>query len=153
MATSDNDDAYVIPPMLPLVGTPNYPRDAVMSLARVIIKTLETEEKMDAFDDSDHIAISKVHALIQTVWHFRTSNLEPKHYNNEGCEQLLLDSGSVYLNMPRMMDEAIKLRREVRGSAPPEDERWRKEDALLDFLWFVSRDGQHGFFKVAEDEQ
>jgi hypothetical protein len=50
----------------------------------------------------------------------------------------------------QVMNAAVKLRKETRGDPPSEDPQWLKEDALLDFLLFLSKGSHRGLFAPVE---
>ncbi|KAF5380201.1 hypothetical protein D9615_006176 [Tricholomella constricta] len=155
-------------PVAPLVGTLRYPRDALLTLARQIVRDYEkdTTAKLHATKDddlegelSDNLgAIWLTRTKIDPAkWHeelekrspgSKASPAEIKQFERES-EQCLLDLGAMRYSNQWVMEEAIKRRKAVRGKAPPTDAAWKKEDALLDLLFFFSRESHQGLFQAA----
>jgi len=153
-----------IEPIAPLTGTVHYPLDALLALAKLIIKDVHAHhtalrDAADDVDDEDTSAeegynIAHIYtALIQVDPHL------PPSMNDEevteaarrwvedprSAERGLLELGLVG-TIGWVIDEAVARRKSMRGAPPPDDPSWSTEDALLDLIQFLSKSNHAGLF-------
>ncbi|PPQ66312.1 hypothetical protein CVT26_011143 [Gymnopilus dilepis] len=160
----------------PLTGTLRYPLDSLISLGRLILvdyqahlKAQETTANAADNDEAMWEATDSLNDVSEITW------LLDRHRWKEEQEKARGGSFPEYtenkeamedLNDPRQTEKsllimggnhkaeyvipaAIKLRREKRGEAP--EGSWKNEDALLDFLEFLSKNNHACLFRATDD--
>ncbi|KIJ56970.1 hypothetical protein M422DRAFT_149032 [Sphaerobolus stellatus SS14] len=155
----------------PFTGTLLYPRDALISLARTILhakmehheqlrdKAKEADDEAEV-EDQDYNIIDVDQCIINVDgpnYRAQAERDDPekewdditlRHFEDPQAlekELLKMDGKSEYV-----YKEAIQLRRDTREKPPARDPKWEKEDALLDFLQFLTLPG-HGHLFLPGD--
>jgi len=144
----------------PYTGTLRYPLDALITLARSIVKakedhhialrdaanaTNDEDKELEQSYDLDDVGHC-VFAVDGQRWKARAEeripgqewdSLTSQHFEDpRASEQGLF---RMYGKGARIIKEAIQLRKDTRGDAPSDDPRWCKEDALLDLLEVITK--------------
>jgi len=154
----------------PYTGTLRYPLDALITLARSILKAKEDHhialrDAADAAENEDEeleqsycVADVRlcVFALDGKRWKAAVEEMQPEkkwdsltlqHFEDPRASEKALFTldGKV----ARIIRGAIQYRKDTRGEAPSDDPRWSKEDGLLDLLQLITK--HKGLFSSPED--
>lgn len=156
--------------LLPKSGTLQYPATQLVALARLILTQYESHLKVefDAYNESDNddattcdagLILDDIHLLNYLVNLPRYVGMEelrrgekmnPVDYHGiddpKQPERALLNVG-IQRKANYLFVDAVKLRKETRGQ-PSNGGNWDSEDALLDFLVFLSQPEHKDLFAV-----
>ncbi|TDL22390.1 hypothetical protein BD410DRAFT_748639 [Rickenella mellea] len=156
-------------PVAPYSGTLRYPAAALLDLARSITRDLERHHRalLDAASEADNDddyaeevdnvvdldGVMFTFDLLRYKARMETDNpnckWEERHiqdFNDPNIGERGLITMGKAAKVEWVMGRAIARRKEVRGPPPASDPSWKNEDALLDFLEFLSRANHVGLF-------
>ncbi|KAG6910108.1 hypothetical protein DXG01_013161 [Tephrocybe rancida] len=139
-------------PVYPLDSEINYPRSALISLSRKILLDLFEKSLRDTETWDDLSDIKTIGRFIEPK-RWQLNDVDPIEVRRVTAEReasvreikRLEDASSIEnavlweMYPSHVMNNAVKLRRESRGRVPRGDNRWKSEDALLDFILLLSR--------------
>ncbi|KIM44959.1 hypothetical protein M413DRAFT_9170 [Hebeloma cylindrosporum] len=157
--------------LLPKSGTLQYPATQLVALARLILTQyqshlqaegdarIESDDDKDDNDTDTFLILDDLHELnllVNLPRHIEMENLrrvekmDPSEYSDiddpKQPERALLNVG-INRKANYLFVDAVKFRKETRGQ-PSNDGNWDSEDALLDFLVFLSQPEHKDLFSV-----
>ncbi|TDL15483.1 hypothetical protein BD410DRAFT_108524 [Rickenella mellea] len=156
-------------PVAPYTGTIQYPLNALLLLARSIVKDLEQhhrtqldaaravnneDEEADALDNLMDVD-QTMFAIDRVAWRARVELDDPGHkWSDKEFQEFndisVAEDGLLTLGrVPKsawVLGQATERRKAHRGSPPESDPIWSKEDALIDFLMFLTNYNVAGLF-------